>query len=117
MIMGLVLTLLLKSLVVLAICRLLPGLKVAGWGSALGVAVVYGLLTALAKPVLVALTLPVYLPLYLLSVGLISLVLNGFFLWVTDKLLTGFKIASFSSLALATLAMSAGDVVIRAIVR
>ncbi len=110
--LALVATLLLKALVVLAVARLLPGVRVAGYGAAIAVAAVYGLLTVVLKEVLIVLSLPFVL----LSLGAFLLVINGFLLWVTDKLLSSFEIKSLGSLALATVAITAGDMLVHALV-
>lgn len=103
--MSLLLSVLLSSALVLLVCRIIPGVRVDGWGSAIGVAVVYGLLTATLGKILLVLTLPVTI----LTFGLFALVLNGFMLWITDKLLSGFEIRGTAPLAFATLAMTFGE--------
>jgi putative membrane protein len=108
----LVATLLLKALVVLGVARLLPGVRIQGFGAAVAVAAVYGLLTMLLKGALVLFSLP----LVVLSLGLFMLVINGFLLWLTDRLIGSFEIRGFGSLALATLAITAGDVLVHGFV-
>ncbi len=108
----LVLTFLLKGLLVLLVARLLPGVHIRGFGSAIGVAVVYGLLTALFQWALVVLSLP----LVILSFGLFMLVINGFLLWLTDKLIVSFRIDGFMPLALATVLITVGDIVVHSAV-
>ena len=97
-------TILLQALVVLLIARIVPGVRVKGFGSALGVAVVYGLLQWALKGALTFFTLP----LVVVTLGAFLLVLNGFLLWVTDKLLKSFEIRGFPSLAMATLGLTLG---------
>ena len=53
------------------------------------VAIVFGLVNALVRPLLVALTCP----LILLTLGLFALVLNGLMLWLTSALSNGLGIA------------------------
>jgi putative membrane protein len=76
---------------VLWVSRALPGIHLKGWGTALGVAVVYSILHALLFKLLLVLAAP----LVLLTFGLFAFVLNAFLLWLTDKLIDGFKINSF----------------------
>lgn len=106
--MPLLVALLLKALVVLGITKLVPGIRVDSFLSAVGVAVVYGLLSAFVKPFLLMFSLPILI----MTLGLFALVINGFLLWVTDKLLESFEIEGFAPLALATLLLTVADVAI-----
>lgn len=105
-------TLLLKALVVLGVARILPGVRIAGYGTAILVAAVYGVLTAVLQIPLALITLPAVL----LTLGLFMLVINGFLLWLTDKLIGSFEIVGLGSLALATLGITLGDVAVSALV-
>lgn len=59
---------------------LVPGITYEGhWAGLLGVALVFGLVNAVIRPILVMLTCP----LVLLTLGLFVLVLNGIMLWLT----------------------------------
>lgn len=102
--MGLVLQLLLNGLVVWTTARVVPGVRVSGFGSAVWVAGVYGLLALLLKQALVMLSLP----LVVVTFGLFLLVLNGFLLWLTDKILSRFEIRNLAALTLATLSITLG---------
>ena len=108
----LILTVLLQAGVVLLVARLVPGVKIEGYKSALGVALVYGLLTWALKPLLVVVTWP----LVLLTLGVFPLVINAFLLWVTDKLLSAFRIHGLASLAWATLGITVGNVAVNSLV-
>jgi putative membrane protein len=82
--------------------ELVPGVAVASFTSALGVAVVLGLLNALVRPLLVVLTLPVTL----LTLGLFLLVINAAVLGLAAFLLRGFTIAGFWHAVLAAVVLS-----------
>ena len=111
--MELIVTYLLKALVILFLAKVLPGVRVNGFGSALAVAVVYALLSTGLMWILTILTFPAIL----LTFGLFMFVLYGFLLWLTDKLLDGFEVKGFGSLALATVAMTIGNVIVEAMAR
>lgn len=111
--MELIVTYLLKAVVILFLSKVLPGVRVAGFGSALAVAVVYALLSTCLMWILTILTLPAIL----LTFGLFMFVLYGFLLWLTDKLLDSFQIKGFGSLVLATVAMTLGNVLVEGLVR
>lgn len=72
---------------------LVPGMTISSFGTALGVAVVLGLLNALVRPVLVLLTLPVTI----VTLGLFLLVINAGILGLSAWLLSGFAISGFFS--------------------
>ena len=65
-------------------------------------ALVWGLLNAFLKPILVLLTLPVNL----LTLGLFTLVINGFLLALTARLVKGFEVGDFKTAILAALVVS-----------
>ena len=63
--------------------RLVPGVNyVGGWLPFLGVALVFGIVNAFLRPIAKVLTFP----LIILTLGLFSLVVNGFMLWLTSAL-------------------------------
>ena len=76
--------------------RFVPGITWTGGAlGLLGVAVVFGLVNALVRPLLALLTCP----LVILTLGLFLLVLNGLMLWLTaalsQRLGLGFGVAGF----------------------
>lgn len=103
---------LLKALVIFLIARLVPGVRLGSYGAAVGVAAVYALLSMLLKWLLVILSFP----LILVTFGLFLFVLNGFLLWLTDKLLDSFEIKNFPALAVTTVLMTLGNVLVDGLV-
>jgi putative membrane protein len=83
--------LLLSGLAVFLAARFLPGVSVAGYGTALVVAVVLGLSNALLKPLLILLTLP----LNIMTLGLFTFVIIGGLVELTAAFVPGFRVASF----------------------
>jgi putative membrane protein len=75
----------------LALPYLIDAVSVSGFGAALLVALVLGLLNTLIRPVLLVLTLPINL----LTLGLFTFVINGLMFWMADAMFDGFEIASF----------------------
>ena len=84
---------LINALALLALPWLLPSIQVAGFATALGVAVVLGLINAVIRPVLLLLTLPVTL----LTLGLFIVVINGMMFLLAAWLLEGFVVDGFIS--------------------
>ncbi len=89
--MGFIIQLLLSAVVVLLISWLLPGVEVAGYGTAIIVALVISLLQLIVKPILFILTLPVTI----ISFGLFLLVINAFLILLADAIVPGFTVANF----------------------
>lgn len=82
--------------------ELLPGVRLASFTAALGVALVLGLLNALVRPVLVLLTLPVTF----VTLGLFLLVINAAVVGMAAWFLRGFDVAGFWDALLAALVLS-----------
>jgi putative membrane protein len=68
--------------------HLLPGFRVDGWGTLLLASLLFGVVNAVLKPILVFLTFPITL----VTVGLFLVVLNAAMLGLTAWLLPGFAI-------------------------
>ncbi|MEQ9496663.1 MAG: phage holin family protein [Deltaproteobacteria bacterium] len=100
--MSIVVGLLLKAFFILVIAKAIPGVRIQGFGSALGVAVVYAVLSWLLKGLLVTLSLPFII----VTFGMFMLVVNGFLLWITDKLLASFEIKNLPAHILATVGIT-----------
>src|SRR5690242_3953986 len=100
-------SILLTGLGVMLASVIVPGFKVrGGFGSAVLIGVVYGLLKLF-------LTIPVLMlawPFILLGGLLAFLAVNSLFLWLTDQILDDFELESFSALLLGTLMLSLFDI-------
>lgn len=103
---------LLKALVIFFIARVVPGVRISSYGAAVGVAAVYALLSVLLKWLLVILSFP----LILVTFGLFLFVLNGFLLWLTDKLMDSIEIKGGATLAVVTVLMTLGNVLVDGLV-
>ena len=89
--MGLLIRVLVNAFAIYLIARIVPGIEVCSFLTALGAGLVLGLINAIVRPILVVLTLPVTL----VTLGLFLLVLNGLCLWLTSQLVTGFDVHGF----------------------
>jgi putative membrane protein len=79
-----------------------PGLYLAGPGTALLAGAIFGFVNALVKPVLILLTLP----LTLVTLGLFLFVVNALCLGATAAVVPGFDIAGFGSAFVGALVVS-----------
>ncbi len=89
--------------------QILPFVHIRSMGTAVRVAALYGVL----KFCLYWLLFFLSLPLILITLGLFLIVINAIFLWVTDKLIEDFEIDSFRHTVVASLVISALDLVLR----
>ena len=83
---------LVSSLAVFVAARLLPGVTVDSYGTAVVVAVVLGLVSALLSP---ALLLLLTLPINIVTLGMFTFVIIAALVMLTAKLVSGFQVASF----------------------
>lgn len=79
---------LLSALAVVLLAKLLPGIFVDTYLTAILVAVVLSLLNFIVKPILVILTLPVTI----LTFGLFLLIINAVIILIADQLVDGFGV-------------------------
>lgn len=89
--MGFIIQLLLSAAVIFLLSWFLPGIEVAGYGTAILVAVVLAILQLIVKPILVILTLPITI----ITLGLFLLVINAVLILILDYLIPGFTVANF----------------------
>ncbi|MBD0778230.1 phage holin family protein [Maribacter sp. ANRC-HE7] len=86
--MKLILRILLSALAVVILAKVLPGVGVDTYTTAIIVAIVLSLLNFIVKPILVLLTLPVTI----LTLGLFLLIINAIIILLADNLITGFSV-------------------------
>lgn len=75
----------------LLVAYLVPGFHVSGWYAAFIAALVLGLVNALIRPIILVLTLPVNI----LTLGLFTLVVNAFMLYLVSTIVKGFEVNGF----------------------
>src|SRR5712692_7264884 len=94
--MAFIVRLLVNAAALWVATRLVPGVTYAGgWLPFLGVALVFGVINAVIRPVAKILTFP----LIVVTLGLFALVINGLMLWLTSSLSAalglGFHVSGF----------------------
>jgi len=85
------LRILLTAVVVVFLAKFLPGVTVAGYLTAIIVALVLALLNLIVKPVLILFTLPVTI----LTFGLFLIVINAIIILLADAFIDGFDVSGF----------------------
>jgi putative membrane protein len=93
---------LVNTVALVAVAYLIPSVRIASPGAALVAALLLGLVNAVARPILVLLTLPVTV----LTLGLFIFVINGLLFWAVSALVPGFDVAGFWSALLGAIVFS-----------
>lgn len=89
--MSLLITWLLNAIAIILTAYLLPGVRVANFGTALIIALVLGILNTVVKPILILFSLP----LTILTLGLFIFVINALVVLLTSALVHGFSVDGF----------------------
>lgn len=89
--LSVLVAIILSSLAVFVSSRILPGVHVDGFGTAVVVAVVLGFINAFIRPILLILTLPINI----LTLGLFTLVIIAFCVILTTYIVPGFQVDGF----------------------
>ena len=84
-------SLLLSSVAVFVTAQILPGVHLAGFGTAIAVAVVLGFINAFIRPVILLLTLPINI----LTLGLFTLVIMALMVMLVSMIVPGFVLDGF----------------------
>ncbi|MDY0040838.1 MAG: phage holin family protein [Desulforhabdus sp.] len=107
--MAFLLNILVLSVAIFAVAQLLPAIHIRGFGTAVIVAVVYSVINFLLGWLFFILSLPFII----LTFGLFKFVINAVLLWITDKVVDGFKIDGFGWTLVAAFLIALLDTVIR----
>lgn len=99
---GFVIRWLVNVLALLVVVRLIPGIGIDSFETALWAALLLGLVNAFLRPVLIIGTLP----LNVLSLGLFTLVINGALFYLVSRMVAGFHVESFFSAVAGAVALS-----------
>jgi putative membrane protein len=103
--------LILTAAALLLVAKVVSGVEVQGFGSALIGALVLGLVNAIVRPVMVFLTLPFTL----VTFGLFLFVVNALMLWLMAAIVPGVRIHGFVPALLGSLLLTLLNIVIAAL--
>ena len=98
-----------SALSVFIVARLMPGVRIRGFFTAVVVAVVYGIVNFLFYWLLVLFSLPFIIA----TLGLFLVLINAFLLWLTNKLIDGFEVRGFFTTIIASLLISLLNTLLR----
>ncbi|WP_185968066.1 phage holin family protein [Thalassotalea sp. PS06] len=96
--MGIITNILLLSISIFLVSKMMSGIHLKSFWTAVVVAIVYSIADILLYWFLVIISMP----LIILTFGLFVFVLNAFLLWLTDQLLDDFEIESFGTTLVAS---------------
>jgi putative membrane protein len=94
--------LVIKSVALLVVEYVVPGFVLTDLRATIVAAIVIGVVNTFIRPVLQI----VMLPISVLTLGIWAFVINVFLLWGVAKVVPGFEIASFSTAAIASIALA-----------
>ncbi len=98
---GWVLRWVISILAIILTAALLPGFHLTLWAAIVG-SLFLGVINAFIRPLLLLVTLPFNI----LTLGLFTLVINGFMLWITSVTIRGFDIDGFGWAVLSAIVLS-----------
>jgi putative membrane protein len=105
---GMLMQLLINAVGFFITARIVPGLVIESWETLGIVAVVWGVLSIILKPILVILTLPVNF----MTLGLFTFVINAGLIMLMSAIVPGFGVKSFGTALLAAVVLSLLNVVL-----
>lgn len=82
---------LVSALAILVTAYILPGVHIESFVTALATAVVLGIINSILKPILLLLTLPINI----LTLGLLTFVINALLVLLAAQIVPGFKVDGF----------------------
>ncbi|HEX9282470.1 MAG TPA: phage holin family protein [Gemmatimonadales bacterium] len=96
---GFFVRLIITALGLWAAQKIIPGMRIDGWGNLLVAAVLLGLVNAVIRPIILILTLP----LTVLTLGLFILVVNGISLALVAWVMPGFTLSGLGAAILGSI--------------
>lgn len=84
---------LLNTLILLLTANFVPGIFFASFWSALVTSLIFGLVNAVIRPIMIILTLPINI----ITLGLFTLIINALMFWLTSTIVKGFEVADFAA--------------------
>ncbi len=91
--MGIIVRIILNMFALLVVVNIVPGTSITQWGTLIAVALVIAILNSIIKPVILILTLPINI----LTLGLFTLLINAFLMYLASVLVKGFYVQNFAS--------------------
>lgn len=103
----------LNGVALLVTASLVSGIEISGFFAALFAAFILGIVNAIIRPVILFLTLPINL----ITLGVFTIVVNGFMLKITSTVVNGFTVTGFWAATLGALMLSIISGILNALVK
>jgi len=103
--MTFILSLLLKSIAIFIVAKILSGIHIKNFGTAILVAFIYSVINFFLGKILFFFALPVIF----ITFGLFIFIIDAFLLWITDKIIEDFEIDNFVTTILAAFLIMVSD--------
>lgn len=100
--------LIVNALAFYIIAYLVPGIVIANMQVLVVIAVVWGILSLILKPILVVLTLPVNF----MTLGLFTFVINAFLMMLMSRIVNGFSVDGFGTALIASVVLALVNMVL-----
>lgn len=100
--MGLLFKWLINTIALFIVVHVVSGVTAQRWQTLFVAALIIGLLNSFLRPIIIFMTLPVNV----LTLGLFTLVINGFMFYLAAFIVKGFDVAGFGSAFVAALLFS-----------
>ncbi|MEK7460352.1 MAG: phage holin family protein [Patescibacteria group bacterium] len=101
------------ALALLALPSIVPGITISEFGTALIVALIWGLANLIVKPVI----LLVLLPITIITLGLFTFVVNALLFWGIGSFVEGFEVSGFVPAFFGALIMSVVGVLVNMLLK
>lgn len=88
---GFLIVLIIDIVALMIVAKLFTGIVVRNAGALIVAALLIAIVNAFLKPILLALTLPINI----LTLGILTLFINGFLFWLVAKIVPGFEIQNY----------------------
>ncbi len=111
--MKLIIKLLINAVAVVVIAKLLNGVNVDSYTTAIIVAIVLSVLNLFVKPILVVLTLPITI----VTLGLFLLIVNALIILLADKLIGGFSVDGIWTAVLFSILLSVLQSILNSLIK
>jgi putative membrane protein len=89
--MHLLIRLIINAIVLYLIARYVPGFQISGFTAAIIAAIIFGLVNAVIRPIVLLLSLPATI----LTLGLFVIIVNALMFWLTVWITPGFHVSGF----------------------
>jgi len=109
---NILIRLIINSAALLVVVNIVSGSSITQWGTLIAAALVIAILNAIIKPILIILTLPINI----LTLGIFTLFINAFLMYLTSLLIKGFHLEDFWTAFWAGLIFSVVSIILNTII-